>query len=166
MPKKGAGTVAAHTLEITVRVPEWVPTHADRTESEKFRINRQKILDDGHGYCYGCALAGEHVTDNLQLHHMSEWAEWDAASPEYVANLAKWWDPYGYFKADPTSPIEDPDDLRLLVFLCQPCHTGAPKQPGDKAADPTGYESGGIHYAPFPVWAAERLKRRVAPAHG
>jgi hypothetical protein len=152
-------TVPAHTLEITVRVPEWVPTHAERTESEEFAKNRQRLIDDGFGYCFGCKLAGKHVTENLQCHHLSEWAEWDDADPEKVLALARWIDPYGYAAKDPDTPISSPDDIRLLVMLCQPCHTGAPRQPDDPAADPTGYESGGIHYAPFPVWLAERVKK-------
>ena len=153
-----AGEVQAHTLEIGVKVPEWVPTHADRTESALFHQNRQRLIEEGHGYCWGCKLAGRHVTDNLQLHHLSEWAEWDDADPDKVLELAKWLDPYGYAAKDAQTPVESPDDLRLLLFLCQPCHTGAPRQPSDPAAEPGQYESGGIHYAPFPVWLAERLR--------
>ena len=59
--------VAAHTLELTVHVPEWVPTHADRTESSLFHQNRQRLIEEGHGYCWGCRLAGRHVTDDVQL---------------------------------------------------------------------------------------------------
>ncbi len=151
--------VVAHTLEITVRVPEWVPEHAQRTENAEFHRNRQKIIDDGFGYCWGCKLAGKHVTDDLQCHHLSEWAEWDDADLAKVLALAKILDPYGYAKADPDTPIASPDDLRLLLMLCQQCHTGAPKQPTDTSANPAGYESGGIHYAPLPVWLAERLKK-------
>lgn len=155
----------AHTLEITVRVPEWVPEHAQRAESEEFRRNREALLKAGHGYCWGCKLAGRDVTDNLQCHHLSEWAEWGDADPAKVLELCRRLDPYGYAKAMGDTPIESPDDIRCLLFLCQKCHTGAPRQPGDPAAAPDGYESGGLHYAPLPVWLAERL-RRTLPAVG
>lgn len=153
--------VKAHTLEMTVRVPEWVPEHAQRKESVTFERNRERLLADGHGYCWGCWLAGLHVTEDLQAHHLSEWSEWDDADPAAVLLLCRWLDPYGYAKAMGDAPIESPDDIRALLFLCQPCHTGAPRQPDDPAAEPGSYESGGLHYAPFPVWVAERLRRRL-----
>ena len=155
--------VKAHTLEITVRVPEWVPEHAQRTESAEFAKNRQQIIDDGFGYCLGCDLAGKHVTEGLQCHHYAvEWAEWDDADPVKVLRSIKRQDPYGYAAKDPDSPVESPDDIRNLMMLCQPCHTGAPKQPNDQSADPAGYESGGIHYCPYPVWEAERTRKAVS----
>lgn len=163
MVQLGDGSlVVAHTLEITVRVPEWVPEHAQRTESPIFERNRQRLMNDGHGECWGCKLAGRHVAEDLQCHHLSEWAEWEDADPALVLTLCRWLDPYGYARADPDSPIESPDDIRALVFLCQPCHTGAPHKPDDPAAEPGGYESGGIHYAPWPVWLAERLRKTEA----
>jgi len=154
----GTDEVRAHTLDMTVRVPEWVPSHAARAESEEFRRNRERLLADGHGYCFGCALAGRRVTEGLQLHHLAEWAEWDAADPSKVLAVARWLDPYGYARADPDTPISSPDDIRLLVFLCEACHIGAPRKPDDPTREPSGYESGGIHYAPLPMWLAERVR--------
>lgn len=58
--------------------------------------NRRRLFDGGWGYCWGCNLAGLRVTEKLQAHHLSEWAEWDDADPDHVLALAQWWDPYGY----------------------------------------------------------------------
>ena len=151
----GAADVAPHTLDITVHVPEWVPDHAERGhEDPEFLHNRQRLLADGHGQCYGCALAGQTVTTSLQCHHFAvEWAEWDDADPAAVLRAMIAWDPYGYAAADPHTPVTSPSDLRNLLMLCQPCHTGA-LQDGD--ADGVG--AGGIHYAPLPIWLADRLR--------
>lgn len=149
----------AHTLEITVHVPEWVPAHADRTESALFRANRARLIEEGHGFCWGCALGGIRTTTDLQCHHAAvEWAEWDGADPEAVLRAALRLDPYGYAAADPRSPFESPDDIRGLMMLCQECHTGASVHPSEPLPNGRRWRSGGIHYAPYPVWAADRTR--------
>lgn len=153
--------IAPHELTITVRVPEWVPGHEERGhDMPDFEHNRQQLFDDGFGYCWGCRLAGIDKRDNLQCHHLSEWAEWDDVDPVHVLALAKWWDPYGYAAKMGDEPIKNPNDIRLLLMLCQPCHTGAPKKPEEVVTEPTEYISGGIHYAPYVIWIADRMRVR------
>ena len=158
-----AGEVEAHTLTLTVRVPEWVPSHAARTESALFEHNRARLIEEGHGYCWGCALAGVRNTADLQCHHGAvEWAEWDAATPEAALRVALWLDPYGYAAKDPQTPFASPDDLRGLLVVCQECHTGAPIPEDQPLPAGRRWHSGGLHYAPAPVWLAERTRRRDA----
>lgn len=161
-------TVKGHELTLHIAVPEWVPTHVNRKESAKYEHNRQTLIDDGHGYCFGCAIAGIHLpyhaNGGLQCHHLSEWAEWPDADPNYVKILAQWLDPYGYSSKMGNHPIEDPDDIRLLLMLCETCHIGAPKDPSVVESEPTSYISGGIHYCSFVQWIADRVRVRKARA--
>ncbi len=153
----------AHTLTLEVRIPEWVPTHHERDEaSPEFRHSRDRILADGHTGCWGCALAGRKVP-GVEAHHFGvEWCEAEAANWDAVLAFCEAIDPYGYGAKMRGQPLVGADDIRNLMMLCVPCHRGAPRQPTDKAAEPTGYEGGGLHYQPWPTWLAERL-RKVAP---
>lgn len=149
------GDVAAHELELTVRVPEWVPTHAQRTESATFAHNRERLIADGHGYCWGCWLGGVDTRDDLQLHHgIVEWATNNEAKPDAALRVLQTLDWYGYGHAMQGAPWTDADDIRGLVFLCQDCHTGSPGAPHKQ--NPR-WLSGGIHYAPLPIWFADRI---------
>lgn len=153
--------VLAHEQTVTFRVPEWVPGHEERGhDMPDFQKNRKRLIDDGHGYCWRCAFAGINKTDDLQCHHLSEWAEWDDADPVAVLRMAKAKDPYGYAAKMGDQPISNPNDIRLLLFLCQRCHTGAPKDPDDVTAEPTDYISGGIHYCAEPFWIADGVRVR------
>lgn len=148
-------TVPAHLLTLTVTVPEWVPTHAQRTESATFRANRAQLLAEGHNYCWGCWLGGISTTDDLELHHaVVEWATNNEANPAAALRVAQWLDFYGYAAQMGETPWTDADDIRGLVFLCQDCHTG---QPGIQHKRNEHWLSGGIHYAPFPIWLADRI---------
>ncbi len=147
--------IAAHELTITVRVPEWIPTHAARSESATFLRNRQRLLDDGHGFCIGCWIGGVHTVEDLQLHHgIVEWATNGEAAPQAAFRAAQWLDAYGYAAAMGDTPWTDADDIRGLWFLCQDCHTG---QPGIQHRHHERWLSGGLHYAPFPIWLADRI---------
>lgn len=154
------GDVAAHTLILEVRVPEWVPTHAQRDEeSPEFRHARERLIADGHTNCWGCALAGRKVPADEAHHYGIEWCEANDADMNRVLAFLELMDPYGYAATMRGQPLESADDIRNLLMLCIPCHRGAPLQPSDAAAQPGQYESGGIHFAPFPVWIADRLRR-------
>lgn len=160
----GQSIVPAHELTITVRVPEWVPGHVERGHDlPDFQKNRQRLIADGHYHCFRCTLAGRTpVNPVLQCHHLSEWAEWGDADPAKVLELARWIDPYGYAAADPTTPITNPNDVRLLMFLCAECHIGAPKDPAMVTTEPTDYISGGLHYCTWIDWLADAARVRDA----
>ena len=157
------GDVLSHEQTLTFRVPEWVPGHEKRGhDMPDFEHNRQQLINDGHGYCYRCAIAGIDKRDDLQCHHLSEWAEWNDMDAEAVLRMAKAKDPYGYAAKMGDEPISNPNDIRLLLFLCQPCHTGKPKNPEEVTSEPTDYISGGIHYCAEPFWWADAMRVRKA----
>lgn len=155
--------VLAHELTLTVRVPEWVPGHEERGhDMPDYQHNRQTIIDDGHYFCWRCAIAKRTPKTELQCHHLSEWAEWNDADHDKALAIAKFFDPYGYAKKIGESPITTPNDIRLLWFQCQECHTGAPKDPVDVTTEPTDYISGGIHYCTLVDWLADAVRVRKA----
>jgi hypothetical protein len=136
--------VPAHEQVRHLTEIEILPEHAQRTESPEFAKNRALLLSEGHGRCLTCGR-----TDNLQLHHLLEWALWDALDPAKALALLRRWniDPYGKLAADPDSPMRDPDDIRNLVFLCEEHHIGA---------------GTGIHSITFPVCIAQGAAREGA----
>lgn len=149
-------TVTAHKLTLHLTIPEWVPTHGDRTNATaEFERNRQRIIDDGFGYCLGCAIAGVRNDTELQCHHFAvEWCEANNADWNAALRYAKFVDPYGYAAKMGDKPMMNEDDIRNLMLLCQPCHTGKPGEPHPNIA---GWLSGGIHYCPEPIWGADRV---------
>lgn len=150
-------TVAAHKLTLHLDVPEWVPTHGDRKgATAEFERNRKQIIDDGHGYCLGCAIAGIHNDKDLQCHHFAiEWCEANNADWDAATRVAKMIDPYGY-AAKMDGLMKNEDSIENLMMLCQPCHTG---KPGEAHPHIAGWLSGGIHYSPLPIWLADRIAR-------
>lgn len=157
------GDVPAHTLLLHVAVPEWVPTHAERDEaSPEFRHARERIFADGHADCWGCALAGQKRPADEAHHFGAEWCEWDGADPLRVLAFVELLDPYGYAVKMKGQPLTGADDIRNLLILCTRCHRGAPKVPDDKTTQPgplAYLDEGGLHYLPFPIWLAARLRK-------
>ena len=149
-------SVQARELVLHLTVPEWVPTHGVRkSASAEFEKNRQQIIDDGFGYCLGCAIAGIHNTTDLQCHHFAvEWCEAENADWEAALVAAKLIDPYGYAAKMGDTPMVNEDDIRNLMLLCQPCHTG---KPGESHPNIAKWLSGGIHYTTFVAWMADRV---------
>ena len=152
--------IAAHELTITVRVPEWVPGHVERGhDMPDFQHNRQQLLAEGHGYCYGCAIAGIHNMTALQCHHFAvEWSEWESTDPHAALYLMRLKDPYGYAATLGNQPVASPNDIRNLLMLCEGCHISRPQDPATIVDQPTTFISGGIHYTPEPLWYADRLR--------
>lgn len=159
-----ANAVPAHLLTLTVQVPEWVPGHAERGhDMPDFQANRERLIKDGHYYCYGCAIAGIKNDDPaLQCHHFAvEWAEWNDTNPHAALYLMRLRDPYGYAAKYPNDPVTNPNDIRNLLFLCELCHISHPKDVHTIKSAPIIFISGGIHYTPEPLWYADRLRNGV-----
>lgn len=119
-----------HLFEVEI-----LPEHARREESEAFHQNRQALLGAGHG-CWVCG-----TRDDLQAHHIFEWALWPALDPALVLEVLRDFDPYGLTRADPDTPISDPDDIRNLLLLCKQHHIG---------------RETGIHAITWPVWLGQK----------
>jgi 5-methylcytosine-specific restriction endonuclease McrA len=122
------------------------PAHPQRKETEKFRMNREKLLKEV-GFCWLCQFQEKPLGEGvLEAHHMVEWSEWDDAGPERVTKLD------GLIKANPYSgqPVNDPDDIANLMLLHETCHIGKP----GKAA------MSGIHFTPMPIWLAQGAAKK------
>src|ERR1051326_719819 len=118
------------------------PAHPQRTETEKFRQNRERLLKEA-GFCWLCQFHKKPLGEGpLEAHHMVEWSEWnDAEAPARVTKMA------GMKSANPYSgqQITMPDEIPNLLMLHEPCHIGKP----GKAA------MAGIHFTPMPIWLAQ-----------
>ncbi|HLV97889.1 MAG TPA: hypothetical protein VKT82_04350 [Ktedonobacterales bacterium] len=118
------------------------PAHPQRKETEKFRVNREKLLKEA-GFCWLCQFRKHPQGEGpLEAHHMVEWSEWDdAEAPERVSKMV------ALLKANPYSgqPVTMPDDIANLVMLHETCHIGKP----GKAT------MSGIHFTPMPIWLAQ-----------
>lgn len=137
-----------HVENINLKDVEIVHGHAERgAESTEFARNVNCLKADGHGYCLVTYfLTGEKVTDNLQVHHfLAEWSEGELVDFEKLKRLAEMFDPYGYGAAMKDTPITSIDDIRNMLVLSQPFHTGM---------NDAGNNATGIHNLVFPFWLA------------
>jgi hypothetical protein len=125
-------TVKQHEQVLHLVVAEELPPHEKRTESALFRKNKKLLVKDHKLPCFACKAKSE-----LQVHHMVEWATWNWIDTNKMVDRLSAFDPYGFSKMYHGKDIESPDDIRNLIVLCQPCHTGAGK---------------GIHFVPLPIW--------------
>jgi hypothetical protein len=140
-------TIAAHIEHLTIKIALYDPEHGNRKEApeSEFEQTKRVLRADGH---YRCAVCG--TTENLQVHHfLCEWSEWEDADPELIWRWAQVFDIYGYARKLGRAPIESPDDIRNMMVLCQPHHTGV-----DHADGGTGI---GVHYVVTPVFMAQLI---------
>ena len=148
MPKGKEALVAEHTETINTKDIEIVHGHAPRgTESAEFKRNVAQLKRDGFGMCLVWALQDETITDNLQVHHfLAEWSESELVDFVKLKKLAEIFDIYGYAAKMKNIPMTSVDDIRNLMVLSQPFHTGV----NAIAGNPTG-----IHNLVFPFWLAQ-----------
>ena len=136
------------THEIKRKLIEVVidPSHVDRTESAEFRRSKTRLKEDGHYRCYICG-----TTENLQVHHQAEWMFANDIDFEKLKAFVEEWDIYGYGKLLRSQLLTTVDDVRCMVVLCQPHHTGV-----DHADEDSGT---GIHSLTFPAWLIQKLAK-------
>jgi len=121
------------------------PDHASRTESEVFSKAKERLKEDGHYQCFICG-----ATVNLQVHHFAvEYMFENIANLTKVKEFVESFDPYGYGHLLRQQPLLSVEDVRCLLVLCQPHHTGV-----DHADGGTGT---GIHSLTFPSWIIQKL---------
>jgi hypothetical protein len=128
--------VSEHKVQRTITEVVIYPEHAQRTESEEFRKNRERLKEDGHFHCYVCK-----TVEDLEAHHFGcEWALWDDCDPTKLKEFCEEHDIYGYGKLLKNKPIDSPDDIRNLMMICKKHHTAVET---------------GIHETTFPVWVSQ-----------
>lgn len=148
MPKGKEAIVAEHIESINTKAIEIVHGHLPRgAESAAFNHAVAQLKKDGFGVCFVGALQGETITDNLQVHHfLAEWSEAELVDFVKLKRLAEVFDIYGYAAKMKDTPMTSVDDIRNLMVLSQPFHTGV----NPVAGNPTG-----IHNLVFPFWLAQ-----------
>jgi len=124
-----------HTETRTLHEIITYPDHDPRTESEKFHANKKHLE---HNLGLGCWICG--IKESLECHHIFEWATLGFLDLAIVQNTLKQFDPYG-FSAKDDSPIEDLDDIKNLLILCESHHRA---------------KYTGVHEISYPIWLAQR----------
>jgi len=145
--------IAAHVEKLTSTAYMIVQGHNERAESPEFRKAVQRLKDDGHYVCWITGLKdGDKRPDgtvvDLQVHHcFLEWCLADVGDFEKLKAMCEEWDIYGYGKLMRNIPITSVDDVRQMLVLDQPYHTGGA----------TDGVANGIHFIPFPYWIAQKV---------
>jgi hypothetical protein len=131
----------------------WVPEHAERRDSPAFLANKRFLRDECGLPCWVCG-ARQSPQNPLEVHHVFEWALWNAIDRRRVTAILEILEFYqdGYLAqagrqrkaleqalTRAKGVIRSPDDIRNLIVLCQDHHriTGT-----------------GVHTISFPVWVA------------
>jgi|GEM_PF-447345 len=149
---KGKPPVAAHWKKDTLIQEYWIPTHEARRESALFARNKKFLRDQCKLPCWVCG-AGKSKSTALEVHHVFEWALWNAMDHRRVTAILEVLDFYedGYLAkgkdraalvealeaAKKSGPLKTPDDIRNLVVFCQEHHRS---------------KGIGVHMISFPIW--------------
>ena len=143
--------IVEHFDKGTFEQEYWIPAHNGRRESALFKRNKKFVRDNCKAPCWVCGAA-----DDLEVHHVFEWALWNAMDARKVTDILNaiefYDDDYTDKADDPTKlrkeiakvagkkpVIDTPDDLRNLVVLCRKHHR---------------LKYTGIHTISFPIWMA------------
>jgi len=140
-----------HFKKGTFEEQYWIPAHNERRESSLFRKNKKFIRDECGAPCWVCGKK-----EDREVHHVFEWAFWNALSPRKVTNILnaiEFYDEDYIASADDPKKLhqyltelsktkkflDTPDDARNLVVLCREHHR---------------LKYTGIHTISFPLWLA------------
>ena len=141
----------------------WLPAHDVRRKSPLFVANKKLLRDDMALPCWICRQRGG-PKNPLEVHHIFEWALWNALDPDRVTRILEVLEFYedGYLAAagsmrraleavlataKRTGSLSTPDDVRNLVVLCQAHHRS---------------RFTGAHMITFPIWLALSALRSKA----
>jgi hypothetical protein len=126
------------------------PDHDQRTESPEFRKSKKRLKEDGHMICWICD-----GTKDLQVHHLAgEYMFNNVIDFDLLKEFCEEWDIYGYGKLLKAKPIATVDDIRNMMVLCQPHHTGVNHEDGGGGT--------GIHALTFSSWVMQKLALKGA----
>lgn len=136
------------------RIEEYIiyPEHSQRTESELFKKNKDKLIKELNLPCFKCASKSNSILpseayEHREVHHwLVEWATFNAVDPKKVQHLldSGFFDPYGFAVKMKGESFESPDDIRNLLVLCAKHHR----------------ESGvGIHHSSAPEWLSDLVAK-------
>ena len=144
--------VKEHAETINIKNIAITPDHVDRVASKEFAQAVRQLKQDGHYVCFvsgrkdGDKRPDGSITD-LQVHHLlAEWSMANIVDMNKLKALSERLDPYGYGKVMTDVPLTTVDDIRNMLVLDQPFHTGT----NDVAGNATG-----IHNLAFPMWVMQ-----------
>lgn len=140
-----------HFKKGTFEEQYWLPAHNKRRESSLFRNNKYILKNIIKAPCWVCFTQQE-----LEVHHVFEWAFWEALEKQKITNMLKaisFYDDEYISQAEKPEVLHEmideleedepvlksPDDLRNLVVLCKKHHR---------------LKFTGIHSISFPIWLA------------
>jgi hypothetical protein len=143
--------IEEHFKKGTFEEKYWLPEHDKRRESALFRRNKKFVRDECGAPCWVC-----HTKKDLEVHHVFEWAFWNAMDPTKVTNILQaieFYDSDYVSKAKKPAELQkeldkvvkskpyldSPDDIRNLVVICRKHHR---------------LKITGIHMITFPIWLA------------
>ncbi len=128
-----------HEVTRTLHEDIIYPAHEKRTESELFAKNKRILVHEKDTPCWICGSK-----ENREVHHLIEWSLFPAIDPQKMLEILRFFDFYGYTKADPNTIPETPDDIRNLLVLCETHHRGV---------------DNGVHDLTLPIWLALKVKK-------
>lgn len=143
--------ILEHFKKGTFEEQYWLPQHNARRESALFKNNKKLIRDECGAPCWVCGSK-----QDLEVHHVFEWAFWNVINPEKATNILnaiEFYDKDYINKANKSEKlraeidkitkdkpiIDTPDDIRNLVVFCRKHHR---------------LKLTGIHTITFPIWLA------------
>ncbi len=143
--------IVTHFKKGTFEEKYWIPAHNSRRSSYLFKKNKEFIRNKCGAPCWVCG-----ARKDLEVHHVFEWAFWNALDPRKVTNILKAIEFYDddyigkakkpdllrqkIHEVEKKKPIIDtPDDVRNLVVFCREHHR---------------LKITGIHTITFPIWMA------------
>jgi hypothetical protein len=143
--------IAEHFKKGTFDEQYWIPQHNKRRESALFRKNKKFVRDECGAPCWVCGKKKD-----CEVHHVFEWAFWNAMDPKKVTNILQaieFYDNDYVGKAKKAGKLrkelervsklkpylDTPDDIRNLVVICRKHHR---------------LKFTGVHTITFPIWLA------------
>jgi hypothetical protein len=151
--KKGEtmADIVEHFKKGTFEEQYWLPAHNERRESSLFKKNKKFIRDECGAPCWICGSK-----KNREVHHIFEWAFWNAMSPKKMTNILnaiEFYDDDYVGRVKKTKKLREalddlvrakkyvdtPDDMRNLVVFCRKHHR---------------LKYTGVHTITFPIWLA------------
>lgn len=163
--------VKAHEQNESDPIVEIFADHISRKEASGAEFGHAKQLLTklyGGKRCIVCEMRGEKYKDNIESHHVFEWAHWNQANMQMIETTLRTLSPFihGMYmisqedilagKPIPSlwdhpefkdKPFNSLDDARNQYFLCHAHH-----QQSTKEETGEGYDIVGLHHAPFPQW--------------
>jgi len=131
--------VDEHIEKKTLTEIEVTPKHGKRNTTA-FHKSVKRLQDDGHYFCSHCG-----VKEKIEVHHLHEFSLENICDFDKLKEYLITHDEYGYSKLMIDEQITTVDDVRNLLCLCKPHHTG---------------KGTGIHELEYAVWLAQRTCKK------